>query len=189
MILTNRDNAIKQLTEFVASDSEKVILLKGTHQYAKHSLILAMIAHYEEFKTGVFRSNSLQNVSMFLEQAGYKSALGKRFTSGKPYNLSGTSFYFDSLFTRSTWSKTPRELDFAILYPMDSFCESKKELKKELLEDILQRKRVKKVFIVTWTDLRHDYEWLNEYVDRTVIYDVKEEDPAYHQRVLDLMDK
>jgi hypothetical protein len=187
MIANNRENAVNQLVEFINSDSEKVILLKGTHQFAKHTLVMDLVTQTKDFKKGIFRSNSLQNISTFLSHAGYKGAMGKRFTAGKPYNLSGTAFYFDSLFTRSTWGKSPSQVDFALVYPMDSFCEKNQQVKDELLDNLLRWKNIKKVFIVTWTDLRHDYDWLSEYVDRTVIYDAEEEDPAYHQRVLDLL--
>jgi hypothetical protein len=185
MAANNKENAVKELIEFINSD-EKVILIKGTHQYEKHSLVLKLLTHSKDFKKGLVRSNSLQNIPTFLGHAGFKGLLGKRFAAGTPYNLNGTIVYFDSLFTRSTWGKSPIELDFAMIYPMDSFCESKKDLKDELLDDILRWKNIKKIFIVTWTDLRHDYQWLNEYVDRTVIFDAEDEDPEYHQRVLDL---
>jgi hypothetical protein len=179
----NRENAVKNLLEFIHSD-EKVVLIKGTHQYEKHSLVLKLI-HETDLKVGVFRSNSLQNIATFLDHAGYKVPLNKKFSSGNAYGTGKTTLYFDSLFTRSTWSKSPNQLDFAVVYPMDSFCEKSQKAKGELLEDLLTRKHIEKIFIVTWTDIRHDYDWLAEYVDRTVIYDAEEEDAAYHQRVIE----
>jgi hypothetical protein len=186
MIVNTRKNAVNQLVKFIKSDSEKVVLIKGTNQFKKHSLVISLITQYECFKQGLFRSNSLQDIGLFLEQAGYQNVMGKKFAAGKSYNLSGIIFCFDSLFTRSIWGKSPNELDFALVYPLDSLCESKKELRNELLKDILNWKNIKKVFLVTCTDVRHDYTWLNDFVDRTVIYDADEEDPEYHQRVLDL---
>lgn len=187
MLKTTRENAIKQLTEFMQSSSEKVVLLKGTHQFAKHTLVMDLITKDNDFKKGIFRSNSLQNISTFLSQAGYKGAMGKRFVAGQAYNLSGTAFYFDSMFTRSTWGKSPSQLDFALVYPMDSFCEKSQNVKEELLDNLLRWKNINKIFIVTWTDLRHDYNWLSDFVDRIVIFDAEEEDLAYHQRVLNLI--
>mgnify|MGYP005828836913 CR=1 FL=1 len=179
----NRKNAIENLIEFIRSD-EKVVLIKGTHQYEKHSLVMQLLDE-SDLNVGVFRSNSLQNISTFLGHAGYKVPLNKRFSSGKGYRTGTTTFYFDSLFTKSTWSKSPTQMDFALVYPMDSFCEQNQKTKDEFLYDILTRKSIKKIFIVTWTDIRHGYDWLTEYVDRTIIYDAEEEDPAYHQRVLE----
>lgn len=179
----NSENAVKHLMEFIRSD-EKVVLIKGTHQYEKHSLVLKLINQCD-LNVGVFRSNSLQNIATFLDHAGYKIPLNKRFSSGKGYRSGNTTLYFDSLFTRSTWDKSPPQLDFAVVYPMDSFCEKNQKTKVELLDDILNRKHIKKIFIVTWTDIRHDYDWLVEHVDRTIIYDAEEENPAYHQRVLE----
>lgn len=181
----NRENAIKEINEFIESETEKVLLLKGTHQYEKHSLVLKILSRLKDYNTGLYRSNSMQNIAMQLEQADYKVKLSQKFSSGKLYNLNGLNVYFDSLFTRSTWSNSAKDLDFAIVYPMDSFCGSKSDVKKEFLNDILNGKRIKKVFIVTWTDLRHDYTWLTPYVDRCVRYDAEEEDSAYHYRVIE----
>ncbi|MGF7059339.1 hypothetical protein [Brassicibacter mesophilus] len=50
--------------------------------------------------------------------------------------------------------------------------------------DDLIRNTVHKVFIVSWTD-SYDYSWLDEFgMNRTVVFDAEEEDPAYHGRVL-----
>lgn len=48
----------------------------------------------------------------------------------------------------------------------------------------VNHKCIGKIFIVTWTDIRHDYDWLKPYVDRAIIFDAEEENPEYHQRVL-----
>lgn len=180
---TNRENTVNLLFEFIDSDTEKVVLLKGTHQFEKHSLVLAFITQLRFFEKGVFRSNSLQNIPLFMEYAGFKNARGK-LAAGQEYILQGTSLYFDSVLTRSTWSKTPTDLDFALVYPMDVFRKSKEFLKEEFLDDLFRFKNIKKIFLVTFTDVQDDYSWLNEYVDRTIIFDAEDEDPDYHQRVL-----
>jgi len=184
MTKNNRDNTVRELNEFIESDSEKVILLKGTHQYEKHSLVLKIISESNQFNVGLYRSNSLQNVADQLRQAKYNVKINHKFSSGKRYNLSGVTFYFDSLFTKSTWRNSPQELDFALIYPMDSFCEKKEPVKKEFISDILNHRSIRKIFIVTWTDIRHDYDWLQPFVDRTIVFDAEEENPEYHKRVL-----
>ncbi|MDP4085794.1 MAG: hypothetical protein Q8934_14405 [Bacillota bacterium] len=65
MTANNLESAVTQLVEFMNSDSEKVILIKGAHQYKKHSLVINLLTQYEDFKKGVFRSNSLQNIPTF----------------------------------------------------------------------------------------------------------------------------
>ncbi|PGZ95781.1 hypothetical protein [Bacillus wiedmannii] len=184
--MNNRENAIKEINDFINSDSERVMLIKGTHQYEKHSLVLEMLNQNESLTSGVFRTNSMQNVTTFLEHAGYDVPINKKISSGQAYKSKGKILYFDSLFTRSTWARTPFELDFAIVYPMDSFCEKNSKVKDEFLNDILERRKIQKIFIVTWTDHRYDYDWLSSYVDRSITFDAKEEDPEYHQRMLDL---
>lgn len=182
--MNNRGNAIKQIHEFINSENEKVMLIRGTHQYEKHSLVLELLEQSKNLKTGVFRVTNFQNVPLFLKQAGYDVPMNKTITSGKPYQLKNKIIYFDSLPTKSTWRNTPSELDFAIVYPMDSFCDKKKEVKEELMRDILESKNIKKVFIVSWTDVRWDYEWLKPYVDRSIVFDAEEENPEYHKNVL-----
>ncbi|WBF54890.1 hypothetical protein HXV90_02985 [Lysinibacillus sp. JK80] len=182
----NRENAILQIRNFLDSDSEKVVLIKGTHQYAKHSLVLRTIYSEKGFKNGLYRTNSLQHVSDHLEQAGFKLNKKSKITSGKTYNFGNINLYFDSLNTKSTWRNTPNNLDFALVYPIDSFSKSNTHNIVEFINDILSQKNINKIFIVTWTDIKQDYSWLEQYVDRTITFDVEEEDPEYHQRMLDL---
>ena len=182
--MNNRGNAIRQINEFINSETEKVMFIKGTHQYAKHSLVLDIVNRNQNLNTGLFRINVLGNVATFLDQAGYEVSLVRKFSSGKPYRLKNNILYFDSLLNKPTWRRSPSEFDFALVYPMDSFCESNEQTKREFLEDILERKTIKKVFIVTWTDTRHEYEWLTPIIDRSIVFDVEEEDPEYHKRVL-----
>lgn len=182
--MNNRENATRQIKEFLSSETEKVMLIRGTHQYAKHSLVLEMLDQNKDMKTGVFRVNTLKNVTTFLNHAGYKVPMNKTISSGEAYRVENKIIYFDSLPTKSTWRRTPSKLDFALVYPMDSFCGKKKEIREELMRDILETRNINKVFIVSWTDVRHDYDWLKPYVDRSIIFDVEEEDPEYHKRVL-----
>lgn len=114
----NVENAVNQLREFLKSDKENVVLIKGTPQYKKHRLVLALMEQIEGFKRGLFRINGLDNTALFLDQAGYKVSLTKRFASGKPYSFHGFDLYFDSLFKQNTWINTPHKLDFALVYPM-----------------------------------------------------------------------
>src|SRR5690625_1969902 len=125
--MNNRKSAIKEIKNFIESDTEKVAVIKGTNQYEKHSLILEIISNEEEFKTGLFRSNSLQNVGMQLEHAGYNIKSSTKFQSGKEYTIRNkTKIYFDSLNSSRTWGNSPCQLDFIIVYPIDPLCRMKK---------------------------------------------------------------
>lgn len=165
--------AIESLDEFMGSE-EKVVLITGTHQYKKHLLALSTIGKGTNASKILFRVNALQNAPDFLKAKG-------PFKTGTAYKIGqNNSLYVDTI--RSiTWNKSPYEVDFSVLYPLDSTCKDNK--KNEIVEDLISRTK-KKVFVVSWTDM-HDYSWLNEYVDRHVILDAEEEDPEYHQRVLD----
>lgn len=180
----NLKNAYEKIISFIESDTEKTILITGTHQYKKHSLVLDILENHYDLKHGLLRSNSLDNIALFLEQAGYNVKLNKKFNSGDSYKIGTLSIQFDSIFSVRTWNNTNRDLDFAIIYPMDSFCEKDSKAKDRLIKDILEERNIRKVFIVSWTDTRHEYDWLNGVVDRKVIYDAEEDDIDYHNRVL-----
>ncbi|MED4226990.1 hypothetical protein [Neobacillus cucumis] len=53
MAVNNRENFVHELFDFVDSDSEKVVLIKGTHQYEKHSLVIKLITRHQDFKKGL----------------------------------------------------------------------------------------------------------------------------------------
>lgn len=165
-------NVVEEVHKFIDSNSEKVLLLKGTQQFEKHSLILEIVSGLRVFDTGLFRTDSLTNLPLQLNHAGYDINPGKKF-SPIVYKTGGLTLHFDSMFSRRTWRNTPMELDFALIYPIDSFCESEEYTKKEFLRDLLNRRAIKKVFIVTGTEDEYDYSWLNKFIDRTVIYDAK----------------
>ncbi|MCM3603193.1 hypothetical protein M3175_20860 [Robertmurraya korlensis] len=168
--------AQEHLDEFMNSD-EKCVLITGTHQYQKHVLALRTVAKYAEHSNILLRVNALQNLGTILEEpnANYKSGVG--------YRTGNNKLFFDSLKT-TTWRNTPHNIDYAILYPLDSAMKSNNM--QELLDDLLTYKRPQKVFFVSWTD-HYDYSSLNSVVDRHIIYDVEEEDPEYHQRVLNVI--
>lgn len=95
------------------------------------------------------------------------------------------------LFILIPYSQNPHGANHQINWILQSCIQwirfvKNQKAKDELLEDLLTRKHIEKIFIVTWTDIRHDYDLLADYVDRTVIYDAEEEDAAYHQRVIEI---
>ncbi|WP_238655882.1 hypothetical protein [Paenibacillus piscarius] len=170
--MNTRQNAEKEIREFLNSD-ESVILITGTHQYQKHSLVLEVLSEVASPSTVLFRANSMRNFGTILENptATYKTGHGYGFGSHR--------VYVDSIKSTS-WTKTPYAVDFSIIYPIDSVC--KNNSKEEIIQDLVQRTN-NKVFLISWTD-NYDYSWLDELVDRKVIYDVEVEDPEYHARML-----
>ena len=165
--MNNRENLKKEIVEFIKSDNEKIMLITGTHQYEKHMEVLRTLN--ENVQDGVkvlFRVNGKENITNIFQH------------SLKSGNL---RMYIDTI-NKKSWRN--EKYNVSILYPVDSICRKNDEQRKEILDDLI-RNTVHKVFIVSWTD-SYDYSWLDEFgIDRTVVFDAEEEDPAYHGRVIE----
>ncbi|NLK96556.1 MAG: hypothetical protein GX272_00535 [Epulopiscium sp.] len=175
--MNGRQKAIEQIVDFLKSD-EKCMLITGTHQYEKHKLVMKILNKYYKNACVLFRINSMDNITdnAFI-------GLSRKPTAGTKIKIGNNSYEFDSFNTSSTWSRTSSKFDFAILYPIDALC---RNMKKEAISNLFEYKNVGKIFLCSWTDnLDYDYSKLSEFFSRQVIYDAEEENPAYHQRVLD----
>ncbi|GHV18997.1 hypothetical protein FACS18949_07350 [Clostridia bacterium] len=175
--MNNKAQAIERITEFLKSD-EKGLLITGTHQYKKHRLIMSALNEYYKNANILFRINSLQNLTndSFI-------GLKKQPKAGESIKIGNNYYQFDALFNQGTWYKTRGEFDFAIVYPIDALC---RDGKTEPIADIIRFKHPKKLFLCSWTDsCEYDYGMLADFYSTHVVYDVEEEDAAYHQRVLD----
>lgn len=175
--MNGKQQAIEQIVDFLKSD-EKCMLITGTHQYEKHKLIMKILNKYYKNARILFRINSMNNVTndAFI-------GLSKKITAGTKFKMGNNYYESDSFNTSSTWNRTSNIFDFAIFYPIDALCRS---MKKESIINLFQHKNIKKIFLCSWTDnLNYDYSKFLEFFSRQVIYDAEEENPEYHQRVLD----
>ncbi|NJD02773.1 MAG: hypothetical protein FIA99_09330 [Ruminiclostridium sp.] len=178
-----KEQAIELITEFLKGD-EKAILLTGTHQYKKHKLVMALLNKYYKNARILFRVNGMDNITNE-EFAGF-AGVKKTPKSGEWIKVGNNYYTFDSL-NRTIWNRCGNKFDFAILYPIDSAMRGKIN---NVLEDLTRHKDIGKLFLVSWTDnTSYDYAAISEYYDRHVIYDAEEEEPAYHKRVCDIINK
>ncbi len=180
--MNGKKQAYDNIVDFIKSD-DKCLLLTGTHQYEKHKLIMKVIHELCNGSTVLFRTNGMQNIpnNDFIGFAGIK----KVPKAGEFVSIGRNKYSFDSFNSSRTWSNSSYKYDFAIVYPIDYILRSKHY---ELLDDVFQR-YIKKVFLVSWTDrVEYDYDKINISYDRHVLYDAYEEDEAYHNRVLNLME-
>lgn len=173
--MNTREKAMVAIQGFLESD-DKCLRIVGTHQYEKYKLALSAINAFASNKKILFRGNSMQNASDFL---GAKRSL----KTGERYNLGENYLYVDSINSR-TWGNTPHTLDYAVIYPFDSV--TKDSGRDEIIRDLMDYKSIGKLFFVSWTD-NVDFSWSDKFINREVVFDVEEEDPEYHQRMLDHM--
>lgn len=176
--MNTRKNLQDEILNFLQNDDEKIMLVTGTHQYEKHMEVLRTIN--KNVQAGVkvlFRVNGKDNIENIFENKIKSPKLNTRI------KLSKLNLYIDTINSR-TWQAG--EYNISIIYPIDSVCRMKEKQREEIINNLL-RKTVNKLFIVSWTD-SFDYTWLEEFgIDRKVVFDAKEEDNAYHNRVLDIL--
>ncbi|WP_368223579.1 hypothetical protein ABQ613_06955 [Bacillus velezensis] len=171
--MNNKTQAIKKLLTFIESN-EKIALVTGTNMYKKHELVLKTITENFVGSKIMLRTSSLNNAKEFMQAS-------RALKTGIPYNLNGSSIYIDTI-TKSTWGNTPNDLDFAIVYPLMPL--TKQKLREELMQDITVFKNIKKILLVSSQDT-FDMSWTEKYTKTKIVYDVIEEDPEYHNRVLE----
>jgi len=175
--MNNKESALKNIDSFLESE-EKHLILNGTNQNKKHPLVLAVVIYAAPpNSTILFRVNHKTHIKDFLSSV---INLSKNPQPGKPIKIDGKNLYVDTI-NPSSWGKTPRKIDYAIIYPIDSLdCKTGDEN----LSDVKNRDP-KKIFLVTWTDNK-DMSWTNSYNPTIVTYDAEEEDLDYHNRVASL---
>lgn len=176
--MNGKAQAIQEIKEFLVSD-EKCMLITGTHQYKKHLLVMSILDKEYSKRRILFRINGMENIN----DRNF-TPLKKKPIAGEAVRLGNNAYEFDSFNTVNTWHKTSKKFSFAILYPIDALCRSKKL---DALEDLFKHKEINKIFLCSWTDaIDYDYSIFSSYFTRHVVYDAQEDDPAYHQRVLDI---
>lgn len=176
--MNNKRKVIDAIMSFIDSDA-KCLKITGTHQFQKHVLALAVIfSKYPPPATILFRTNSLQNVSDFLSPV---INIPNRPKTGVPINIKGGYKLFIDTINRRTWMSSPLNIDVAVVYPIDSL---KYDEGDECVHDLLSRK-ARKIILVTWTDNK-DFSWTEQFHPMHIVYDAEQEDPEYHQRVLEV---
>ncbi|WML26149.1 hypothetical protein [Neobacillus sp. OS1-33] len=148
------------------NSKERCVLITGTHQFQKHVLALRTVVECANKSNILLRVNAMNNLDTILES-------NKKFKSGIPYKTGSTNNLYIDTIKSTTWNNNPYNIDYAVLYPLDSVGKSSSQ--KEIMDDFNIR-HVKKIFLVSWTDT-HDFSWANKYIDCHVVYDVEEEDP------------
>lgn len=177
--MNNRAQAAEHILEFLKSP-EIGMLITGTHQYKKHRLVMSILDKQYKNKKILFRINGMMNIN----DSNF-TPLKKKPKAGEFVKLGNNCYCFDAFTSSRTWNATIGTFDFAIVYPIDYNC---REHKLESLDELHQFRTIGKTFLCSWTDRpEYDYSILSNYYSSHVIFDVEEEDPAYHKRVLEIV--
>ncbi|HHT71545.1 MAG TPA: hypothetical protein GX016_08225 [Firmicutes bacterium] len=173
--MSNKEEVMLRIVSFLNSDA-RFLLLTGTHQNEKHVVALAIsLSLYPAPATVLFRASSMSHVVSYLSPI----LNVKRAKSGTPIKIhGGYTLFLDSMNPR-TWMSSPRSIDVAVVYPIDLLSFEDGD---DCVHDLIRRE-VKKILLVSWTDNR-DFSWTSQFNPIHVVYDVVEEDPTYHQKVI-----
>ncbi len=176
--MNNRANLQQEIKAFLQAENEKIMLITGTYQTEKHWEVLRTLNNCVQDGVKVlFRINAQNNIDSIFKSTLRNAKLNTRIKVG---NL---RLYLDTINSR-TWKY--EDYNVSILYPVDSVCHMKDEQREKVVSDLIQH-TINKVFIISWTDNK-DFTWLDEFaIDRKVVFDAEEEQPEYHQRVLELL--
>lgn len=177
-MMNTRQNATQSILSFLRTD-DQFLLLTGTHQYEKHVLVLSTIfSNYPAPATILFRASHSNNIQRDLSLVP-ELTLTKKPKPGDSIIHGEFILYVDTM-NRRTWYSSPSGVDVAILYPIDALGYDEGD---DCVQDLIRRK-AKKIFLVSWTDSKN-FGWTDQFNPIRVIFDAAEEDPEYHQRVLE----
>lgn len=173
--MNTKQAAIEQLHAFFTS-ADKFLFFNGTYQGEKHPLAISAASQFTtKPSTILFRSNHTHHTGEYLQAVGIQ----KPPKPGGFIRLNSHLLRVDTI-NRRSWTKTPRQIDIAIVYPIDSLDADKG---RECVQDLVGRD-ANKICLVTWTDNR-DFSWVEKLNPVRITYDAEAERPDYHQRVRD----
>lgn len=173
--MNTRQEAAERLAGFLDSD-DQFLLLTGTHQNQKFPLALAVVAErFPGTATLLYRGSQMQNVGRQLREI---TDLRTKPSTGEAIPLAGGHRLYVDTINERTWRSSPRDIDVAIVYPIDSLGFGDGEA---CVEDLIRR-GARKVLLVSWTD-NADHSWVEQFDPVRARYDAAEERPGYHERV------
>lgn len=178
-MINNKEQFIRKIQKFIESD-KKCILVKGTHQYEKHIGVMALLNQYMPHSLVLFRSNAMRNLT---ERSFLGEFIKKKPKIGEKFRIENNIYEADSFNNVSSWMKTDKYFDAAIIYPIDAIA--RKDVSVACIDDLFRNKCIKKIFLVSWTDSSYDFSIFDKYIDENVVYDAEDEDLEYHKRVLE----
>ncbi|MBU8607887.1 hypothetical protein [Bacillus pumilus] len=170
--MNGREQAEEKIIDFLKSD-ERVAIVTGTHMHQKIDLVMNVLCEHLFSENILFRTYTLENASRFLKSS-------TKLKTGVAYRGGLNNIYVDTLKER-TWGKHGDPIHTAVIYPLKPM--SAEKLRTEAISNLLDRVKVKKLILVSNQDAL-DLTWAAS-INTKIVYDSLEDDPEYHQRVID----
>ncbi|MHA1450132.1 MAG: hypothetical protein ACTSP4_11995 [Candidatus Hodarchaeales archaeon] len=100
--------------------------------------------------------------------------------SWKPKSIGGGFTLVTDTINRRSWRSGTLVPDVAVVYPIDAMDYDEGDA---CVHNLIRR-GIKKIFLVSWTDNK-DFGWIDQFEPVHSVYDAEEEDPEYHERVME----
>ncbi|WP_144626250.1 MULTISPECIES: hypothetical protein [Bacillus] len=169
--MNGREQAEEKIIDFLKSD-ERVAIVTGTHMFEKHKLVVRVLDENLQNAKILFRTSNMRMAAHFLNN-------DNPMKTGRPYNGENCTFFVDTV-NKKTWDKHGN-INIAIIYPLKPVSDNK--IRKEIIENLFDFHGIQKLFFVSSQDTL-DLTWAAS-INTKIVYDSLEDDPEYHQRVID----
>lgn len=176
-------NAYSQIMDFMHSETEKTLLLRGIADKEKHQVLLKALNSQGNLK-GMIKliHTSKDGMKDFFRWAElYKINVPKKY--GQAMKLLNLTIFFDNLTTKNDSEKyDDYAFDFMIVWPIVSVTKNKEEI--HMLEEMAKRQQTKKIIYLTIKEPWYNPNSVEPTVDRVIKLDCENDNPEEYKRIL-----
>jgi glycerophosphoryl diester phosphodiesterase len=177
------EEAYNKIMDFLNSKTEKTLLLRGIADKEKHQVLLKALDKKSSMKGLVYLIHTTKDgIEDFFRWAEiYNVKLPKKYREGM--KISNLTIYFDKLKINTETNRYDNyELDFMIIWPIQSVTKDDKEI--EMLKQMSERQKTKKVIFLTIKEPWCNPEKFETFVDRVIKLDCENDNPEEYHRIL-----
>ncbi|WP_058836713.1 hypothetical protein [Luteimonas abyssi] len=171
--MTDRQNAIDAISNFINDDTKRILLIKGYDNEAKLRAALSCLNGI--FSKGIIRTSAMSDISDHINHAFQKDLLPYAIKSTTTYKLGKMRVNINSYVTNTRSNPKGNENTFTVFYPVQTVLDNPKRYNKFLEE--LEKTESRKVILIT-TNEWGIKEWdIKNKVDEVFFYSVENDNP------------
>lgn len=153
-----------KIENFLQSD-KKCALVTGKQSFQNHLRVIKVIEKQFEHSHVLLRINKIGEVKNIFAPITFDSPVA----FGRKYDVNGVCFEIDSAFDSLSWSKTSKQFNFAIVYPINNIIRGNGT---KAIKNLFTDKNVNKIFLCTDTNHdEHRYFMISEYCTMQIEFD------------------
>ncbi|GGB41617.1 hypothetical protein GCM10011409_18920 [Lentibacillus populi] len=171
--MTDEQNAISVVTEFLRDNTNRILLLRGYDDDAKLKVSLSCLN--KEYNKGIIRTSSMRDIAFQIYRAFNKRLLPDALKSTTNYKLGKMTVNINSYATHTANNPRGNENTFTLFHPVQLVLDDSKRYA-DFLSDLKKCKSHKIILITTneWSIKNWDIE---NYVDKVFFYSVENDNP------------